>query len=131
MEVKKVTKKLRVSTPDVIKYQLITEIMLFKKEHLIPSDLDILILLVMWGPMELVGFCMNAAKQLYPETAPEDLSVRSQNVRNRIVKLEKRNIVVKSKSGRKVINLNPDINIQSKGNILLDYNYLAIESNKA
>jgi hypothetical protein len=118
MEVKKVTKKLRVTTPDVIKYQLITEIMFFKNEHLIPSDLDILILLVMWGPMELVGFCMNAAKHLYPDTAPEDLSVRSQNVRNRIVKLEKRNIVVKSKTGR-------------KGNVLLDYNYLAIESTKA
>ena len=64
MEVKKVTKKIKVTTPDVIKYQLITEIMFMKKEHLIPSDLDILILLVMWGPMELVGFCMNAAKQL-------------------------------------------------------------------
>mgnify|MGYP007125366076 FL=1 len=59
------------------------------------------------------------------------MSVRSQNVRNRIVKLEKRNIVVKSKTGRKVIGLNPDIDVHSKGNILLDYNYLAIESNKA
>ena len=131
MEVKKVTKKLRVTTPDIIKYQLITEIVFFKNEYLIPSDLDILILLVKWGPMELVGFCMNAAKQLYPDTAPEDLSVRSQNVRNRIVKLEKRNIVTKSKTGRKIISLNPDINIQSEGNILLDYNYLAVESSKA
>jgi hypothetical protein len=131
MEVKKVTKKLRVSTPDVIKYQLITEIVFSKNEYLIPSDLDILILLVMWGPMELVGFCMDAAKQLYPNTAPEDLSVRSQNVRNRIVKLEKRNIVTKSKTGRKIISLSSDINVQSEGNILLDYNYLAVESNKA
>lgn len=131
MEVKKVTKKLRVTKTNVIKYQLITEIVFFKEEHLIPSDLEILILLVMWGPMELVGFCLNAAKELYPETPPEDISVRSQNVRNRIVKLEKRNIVTKSKTGRKVISLNSDINIQSEGNILLDYNYLAIESNKA
>ena len=131
MEVKKVTKKLRITTPSVIKYQLITEIVFFKNEHLIPSDLEILILLVMWGPMDLVAFCLNAAKELYPETAPEDLSVRSQNVRNRIVKLEKRNIVTKSKTGRKVISLNSDINIQSEGNILLDYNYLAVESNKA
>jgi hypothetical protein len=131
MEVKKVTKKLRITTPSVIKYQLLTEIVFFKDEHLIPSDLEILVLLVKWGPMELVGFCMNAAKELYPETAPEDLSVRSQNVRNRIVKLEKRNIVTKSKTGRKIIYLNPEISIQSEGNILLDYNYLAIESNKA
>jgi hypothetical protein len=131
MEVKKITKKLRVTTPDVIKYQLITEIVFFKKEYLIPSDLDILILLVMWGPMDLVSFCMNAAKHLYPETPPEDLSIRSQNVRNRVVKLEKRNIVIKSKTGRKTISLNPNIDVHSKGNILLDYNYLAVESNKA
>lgn len=114
MEVKKVTKKLRVTKTNVIKYQLITEIVFFKEEHLIPSDLEILILLVMWGPMELVGFCLNAAKELYPETPPEDISVRSQNVRNRIVKLEKRNIVTKSKTGRKVISLNSDINIDRK-----------------
>lgn len=131
MEAKKITKKLRITTPEAIKYQLITEIVFIKKENLIPSDLDILVLLAMWGPMELVAFCLNAAKELYPETAPENLSVRSQNVRNRIVKLEKREIVVKSKTGRKIITLNPELDIHSKGNLLLDYNYLAIESTKA
>lgn len=131
MEVKKVHKKLRLSTQDIIKYQLITEVLFFKKEYLIPSDLEILTLLVMWGPIELGKFCIAAAKILYPEVSPEEISTRAQNVRNRIVKLEKRKIIVKSKTGRKVIILNPDIDIQSKGNILLDYNYLAVESNKA
>lgn len=131
MEVKKVNKKLRLSTSDIVRYQLITEVLFFKKEYLISSDLEILTLLVMWGPIELGGFCAAAAKVIYPNVAPEELSTRAQNIRNRIVKLEKRNIVVKSKTGRKVIVLNPEIDIHSKGNILLDYNYLAIESNKA
>jgi hypothetical protein len=129
MDVKKVTKKLRISTADVIKYQIITEIVFLKNEHLIPSDIEILTLLVMWGPLELGAFCANAAKHIYTDSLPEELSLRSQNIRNRVVKLEKRNIVVKTKTGRKTIVLNPDISIFSKGNILLDYNYLSIESN--
>lgn len=131
MEVKKINKKLKMSTEDIIKYQLLTEVLFFKKEYLIPSDLEILTLLVMWGPIDLGGFCAAAAKVIYPESLPEELSTRAQNIRNRIVKLEKRNIIVKSKTGRKVIALNPDIDIHSKGNILLDYNYLAIETSKA
>jgi len=131
MEVKKVNKKLRLSTLDVIRYQLITEILFFKNEYLIPSDLEILTLLVMWGPIDLGGFCASAAKIMYKESLPEELSTRAQNIRNRIVKLEKRKIIVKSKTGRKIIALNPDIDIQSEGNILLDYNYLALETSKA
>lgn len=131
MEVKKVNKKLRLSTQDIIKYQLITEVLFFKKEYLIPSDLEILTLLVMWGPIELGKFCIAAAEIIYPNVEPKEVSTRAQNIRNRIVKLEKRKIIVKSNTGRKTISLNPEISIFSKGNILLDYNYLAIESSKA
>ncbi len=131
MEVKKINKKLKMSTQDIIKYQLLTEVLFFKNEYLIPSDLEILTLLVMWGPIDLGGFCASAARVIYPESLPEELSTRAQNIRNRIVKLEKRNIIVKSKTGRKIIALNPNIDIHSKGNILLDYNYLAVETLKA
>lgn len=129
MDVKRVQKKLRLSSPDIIKFQILTEIVFFKKETLIPTDLEILILLVMWGPLDLGKFCLNAAKTLHPDSPPEDLSLRSQNVRNRIVKLEKRNIIIKTSSGKKVIEINPAFNIISKGNVLLDYNYLSVESN--
>jgi hypothetical protein len=131
MEVKKINKKLKMSTQEIIKYQLLTEVLFFKNEYLIPSDLEILTLLVMWGPIDLGGFCASAARVIYPESLPEELSTRAQNIRNRIVKLEKRHIIVKSKTGRKIIALNPNIDIHSKGNILLDYNYLAVETIKA
>jgi len=131
MEVKKINKKLKMSTQEIIKYQLLTEVLFFKNEYLIPSDLEILTLLVMWGPIDLGGFCASAARVIYPDSLPEELSTRAQNIRNRIVKLEKRHIIVKSKTGRKIIALNPNIDIHSKGNILLDYNYLAVETIKA
>jgi len=130
MEVQKVTKKIRISNIDAIKYQLITEFLFFRNEYIIPGDLAILIFLVKWGPMDLGTFCTEAAKELYPDTPPEGLSLRSQNIRNRIVKLEKRDIIVKSDAGRKTISITPDIDIFSRGNILLDYNYLSVEPSK-
>lgn len=128
MEVNRVQKKIRVSSYDLVKYQIITELIFFKKEHLIPSDIELLTLLAMWGPLELSAFCNAATKHLYKDIEPEEFSVRSQNVRNRMVKLQKRGLVVK---GNRVVQINPSLNIHRKGNILLDYNFLAIESNKA
>ena len=129
MEVKKINKKLRLSIENIVRYQIITEILFFKEEHLIPSDLEILTLLAIWGPIDLVLFCTQASKHIYKDIKPEEIAMRSQNIRNRIVKLEKRNFIEKTKEGKKQIQINPIFNIISKGNILLDYNYLAIESN--
>lgn len=128
MEVNKVQKKVRVSKHDAVKYQIITELIFFKKEHVIPSDIELLTLLAMWGPLELSAFCNAAAKFLYKNIEPEEFSIRAQNVRNRMVKLEKRGFVQK---GKKIVQINPSMTIQRKGNILLDYNFLAIEPGKA
>lgn len=131
MEVNKVQKKIRVTPYDLVKYQIITNFIFFKKEHLIPSDIEILTMLALWGPVELSKFCNAAAKRLYGSVELEEFSVRAQNVRNRISKLEKRKIVVKSKDNKKLIQITPSIDIYRKGNILLDYNLLSIESSKA
>jgi hypothetical protein len=129
MEVNRVQKKLRLSKYDAVKYQLMTELVFLKKEYLIPSDLELLTLLAIWGPMELGKFCTAAAKTLYTFTEVEEFSIRAQNVRNRVSKLEKRNFVVKTKSGKKQIELSNSISVFVKGNVLIDYNFLAVESN--
>lgn len=129
IEVNKLHKKIRMTLYDAIKYQIITEIMFLKKEKIINSDIEILTLLGLWGPINLSNFCFKAAVYLYPDLQPEEYAIRSQNVRNRIVKLQKRNIVVKN--DKKAIALNPEFKIVGKGNVLIDYNFLAIESNKA
>lgn len=127
MEVNKINKKLRISIEDSIQYQLITEIIFLKKENLIASDLKLLTLLVQWGPLELVVFCNKAAKNIYIDMLPEEISVRSQNIRNRVVKLEKRGLI--ERVNKKQIQFPSVFNIVSKGNILLDYNFISLESN--
>ncbi len=128
MEVNRVQKKLRLSKHDAVKYQLITELIFLKKEHIIPSDIELLSLLALWGPMELGKFCNSAVKILHPNIEAEDFAVKAQNIRNKMSKLEKRNIIVKTKSGKKHIALSQDIPVFSKGDILIDYNVLAVES---
>ena len=127
MVVNKINKKLRISIEDSIQYQLITEIVFLKKENLITSDLKLLTLLVLWGPLELVVFCNKAAKNIYIDMLPEEISVRSQNIRNRVVKLEKRGLI--ERVNKKQIQFPSIFNIVSKGNILLDYNFISLESN--
>ena len=131
MEVNRVQKKIRVSSYDVVKYQIITELIFFKKEHLIPSDIELLTLLALWGPIELGKFCNAAAKKLYKNIEMEEFSVRAQNVRNRMAKLEKRSIIEKINNGKRQIQISTSLNIYGKGNVLLDYNILAVESTKA
>ena len=131
MEVNRVQKKIRVSSYDVVKYQIITELIFFKKEHLIPSDIELLTLLALWGPIELGKFCNAAAKKLYKNIEMEEFSVRAQNVRNRMAKLEKRSIIEKINNGKRQIQISTSLNIYGKGNVLLDYNILAVESIKA
>jgi hypothetical protein len=131
MQVNRIQKKVRLNVHDLVKYQIMTEVVFFGKEHLIPSDMELLTLLALSGPVELVSFCTLAAKHLYPTMKAEEIAVRSQNVRNRIVKLEKRNLIEKNKEGKKVIQVSSKITLACKGNVLLDYNLLSIETDKA
>jgi hypothetical protein len=126
MQVKKITKKLRVSHYDAVRCQLITELSFLRKEYLIPSDMEFLTLLTLWGPIELRVFCEEAAKHMDPEMREIDLAKRAQNVRNRMVKLERRGLVVKHRKGKKIIMLSPQIDIVTDKDIYLDYNYVHI-----
>jgi len=128
MEVNKITKKVRLDHYDLVKYQIITEVMFFKKENIVPSDLELLTLLGLWGPIELRLFCDRASGIVYKHT--EKPEVRSQNVRNRMVSLEKRGYVIKSRKGKKIIQLVDALSVAKKGNILLNYNFLAVETNQ-
>lgn len=129
MEVTKVEKKYRLTHYDLVKYQVITEFVFFKKESLIDSDIELLALLGVHGPIDLTKFCNIAVKSAYPDIAPEDFGVRSQNVRNKLSKLEKRGFIKKSDTYKKVIELKIDVPIVKQGNVLLDYKFLALATN--
>ena len=74
--------------------------------------------------MELSKFCNESAKKLYVIKKMEEFSVKAQNIRNRISKLQKRNLI--DKNGKQ-IKLSDNLNVFTKGNILIDYNFLATE----
>jgi len=130
MEVKKIDRKLRVTMLDSVRYQLISELLFVRKDETILSDIDLLALVGIWGPMGLSEFCQKAAVHFDPEVKPEQLSLKAQNVRNKLVKLEKRGLIVKTSEARKQVMLDPSLKITAGEPHLLNFNILAIESPK-
>ena len=127
MDVNKITKKFRLTPKDCVRYQLITSIMFFKKDMISASELDILVLLSLHDEVELSSFCIDTTKELYVIDKPEQFHIKSQNVRNIINKLTKKGFIIKNDNpSKKNIKINPDFDIQHKGNILLNYNFLSI-----
>jgi len=126
MKVRKVIKKQIFSVEDSIRYQLIAELVFFKRIILTPAELEILIQLVLAGEIELGAFCTETTKKIYAIEKMEDFAVKSQNVRNIINKLHKKKIVTKTVGkGKRLITLNPAIEIFWQGNVLIDYNFLS------
>jgi hypothetical protein len=86
------------------------------------SDLNCLTLLSFNQPIELSHFCVDTSTD-------EDWIFKSpQTVRNSINKSEKNGLVVKDSENKKLIMLNPALKIQTEGTVLLDYKFLAHES---
>ena len=135
MDINKVTRKIRLdSVHTAIKYQLITELVFLRKQNMIDTDLTYLTLLVEWGPMPLIEYCNKVVLHLFGPDSLKDVEkypVRVQTVRNRIGLLEKRGLVLKHGKGKKVISFNSGINIESTGNILLDYNFIYVETKES
>ena len=73
--------------------------------------------------MEMTKFCNY--------TVDQDIFKSSQSARNAITKAEKKNLLVKKGNNKKTISLNPDINVQSSGIVLLDYKILGRESKES
>lgn len=135
MEINRQTRKIRLdSLHTAIKYQLITELVFLRKLSVTESDLSYLALLVEWGPMPLKQFCNSVVQYLFGPISLEEAekyAVRVQTVRNRVNMLEKRGLIVKQGKGKKMIAFTPTIDTTSKGNILLEYNFIYIETKES
>tara|TARA_R110000751_G_scaffold297171_1_gene406639 strand:+ start:649 stop:1008 length:360 start_codon:yes stop_codon:yes gene_type:complete len=115
--VKRVQKKVIMSTKDIIKFQLITHCYL-NKITVSNSDLECLTLLSSIGPIEISHFCYDAADE-------QKIFKSQQTVRNCINKCIKFKLVVRDGKNKKLIHLNSKLNIETLGSIFLDYNFLA------
>ena len=118
--VKRVQKKVIMSTKDVIKFQLITHCYL-NRITVSNSDLECLTLLSSLGPIEISHFCYDAADEQKIFKSP-------QSVRNSLNKSEKNKLIIKDAKNKKLILLNPSLKIQTSGRVLLDYKFFADES---
>ena len=86
-------------------------------------DLNCLTLLALTGEKELTDFCTTAAEK--------EIFGSSQSVRNALTKTEKRQLIIKQGKSKKKIKINPELKIQTQGNILLDYKIVRVESKEA
>tara|TARA_R100000231_G_scaffold77497_1_gene60028 strand:+ start:637 stop:1008 length:372 start_codon:yes stop_codon:yes gene_type:complete len=120
--VNKVDIKVKMSKDEVIKYQILTYC--FLNNLLISnSDLNCLCELAKEGEVELTSFCsLISDKKIFKS---------SQSCRNALAKAEKKNLIIKKGSNKKTIVINPDMNIQTEGTILLDSKILGVETKES
>lgn len=120
--VNQVRKNVKMDLWSIVKFQLAVHCHL---KHLNLSDLDLncVTFLALSGETELTEFCENATKNKIFSSA--------QSVRNAVTKAEKKNLLKKNGKNRKTIELNPDLNIQITGNILLEYKILRVEAKES
>jgi hypothetical protein len=122
--VNQVQKRVRMPKWEIVKFQILTHCYI-NKIAMSESDFDCLTLLSFNQPIELTHFC-------YDASADEEWIFKSpQTVRNSINKAEKNGLVVKDQKNKKIISLNPDLKIQVEGSILLDYKFLAHDTQEA
>lgn len=113
------SKKSKMDTWNIIKYQILTHCFL-ENINVSDSDLQCLVLLSIKGESELTAFCSDVYER--------NIFKSPQTVRNAISKAEKKNLIIKEGKSKKRISINPKLNLQTQGNILLDYKFLSVES---
>ena len=117
-----VEKRMRLTTWQTVKYQLITHCYLYDIQ-VSDADLDCLTFLALEGEQELTSFCSKAfTKNIFSST---------QSVRNCLTKAEKKNLIKKEGKNKKKIYIHPDIKIIAQGNILLDYKFLSVATQES
>lgn len=120
--VNKVNQKAKVGIDTVIQYQIMTYCF-FNDIQISNADLKCLSELAKKQEIELTLFCNDVT----------DMGIfkSSQSARNAITKASKKNLVIKKGKNKKKIFLNKSLNVQTSGNVLLDYKILGIETKKS
>jgi hypothetical protein len=114
-----VEKKIQMDKYEIIKYQLMTYCYVHEIS-ITDSDLECLTLLGMEDEFDQSEFFTLAIEKGIFKTP--------QTVRNSLRKAKEYNLISKKGDWKKVVFLNPDLGIKSKGNILLNYKVLHIET---
>lgn len=120
--VNQVNKKVKMTKWNIVKYQILTYCYL-NDISVSEADLNCLTFLALEGDQELTSFCSKAyVKEIFSSM---------QSVRNCLTKAEKKQLIRKEGKNRKKIYINPEMNIFSEGNILLDFKFLSVEAQES
>lgn len=120
--VNQVAKKVVLPRWEIVQFQIVVHCYL-NSISISTADLDCLTHLGVDQEVELTEFC-NKITDLGVFKSP-------QSARNALSKAEKKGLIIKQGKSKKKIAINPNVNIQTEGNILLDYKFAHIESQKA
>ena len=120
--VNQVAKKVVLPRWNIVQFQIMVYCYL-SNTSVSSADLDCLTHLGVDQEAELTEFC-NKITDLGVFKSPH-------SARNALSKAEKKGLIIKKGKSKKKISVHPDINIQTEGNILLDYKFAHIESKKA
>jgi hypothetical protein len=128
-----VNKQVQMDLLDIIKFQLLTHCYT-NRIALSELDYDCITQLGILGETELTDFCtLMAEKRLEirrkstNDTGSKRLEASPQTIRNVLIKVEKDGLIQKTGKGRKKISINPELKIQTEGNILLNYKMVYVE----
>jgi len=120
--INQVQKKVRMELWDIVRFQIAVHCQI-NKIQLAEQEIDCLSLLAIVGNSELTSFCTEAIKQ--------NISGSTQSIRNALAKIEKKGLIIKTGRSKKRISINSTMNIQVKGNILLDYKIIRIDPSES
>jgi len=129
-----VDKQVKMRLAEIVKFQLVTHCFI-NRIHISDLDLDCLTYLGILGEMKLTDFCNDVAEKRLKEKLrtwkqdpdrPKERSPEAspQTIRNVLIRLEKEKLLHKKVDNKKIIKLNPEINVVTQGNILLNYKFL-------
>ncbi len=119
--VNQVKKVVKMDLWDIIRFQIFFYCYI-NKFSVSEQNLDCLTLLALTGDQEVGEFC--------DKVADNNIFKNSQSTRTSLPILEKKNLIITYKKGKdkKRIVLNENLNIQTQGNILLDFKVVRVES---
>lgn len=113
---------------DITRFQILLHCHL-NRVAISDSDLDCLTLLALNGESELTAFC-NAACNEDERDRTHNLPFERfifktpQSVRNSINKIESKKLIVKRGKSKKKILVNPELKVQTEGNIFVEVKFL-------
>lgn len=116
--VNRIEKKAVMPKWDLVKFQILTYCYL-NRIAVSDSELNCLTLLSLNQPVELTDFCFDVSEE------ESWIFKSSQSVRNALNKCEKKGLIKKDATNKKVILLNPDIQLKVEGNLLFELKFLA------